>query len=45
MTPEICDCTKRTKVLVLDKKGIAWLEECTVCNKLWYCDQEGKEVV
>ena len=43
--PSICKCERREKVMVLDKKGTAWLEECSACLKLWYCDGEGKEVV
>ena len=43
--PSNCECTEKKKVIDLDKKGTAWLEECTLCNKLWYCDQEGREQV
>jgi hypothetical protein len=40
MEPSLCTCSKRKVALTLDKESTAWIEECTQCAKLWYCEKE-----
>jgi hypothetical protein len=38
--PSPCSCSERLKIMDLDADGICWIEECTLCTKLWFCERD-----